>query len=143
MAVLSNFLTVFRRTPAGGAAAPPVVPGTEEEKKEASVDNAAVDNAAVLHAGDKPESERPGEDLQRGVQHVEAVTLTWSKASLIAVFLKYSPALRAPGSTRARSVANTVPTPASGCSTSSTPSSRPLSGVSFPSSRAISSLTRC
>lgn len=29
----------------------------------------------------------PSEDAQRGVQQVEAVTLTWSKPSLIAVFI--------------------------------------------------------
>jgi hypothetical protein len=32
--------------------------------------------------------ERVSEDAQRGVQHVEAVTLTWSKKTLIAVFFK-------------------------------------------------------
>ncbi|KAI8882529.1 MFS general substrate transporter [Backusella circina FSU 941] len=33
------------------------------------------------------EVEQPGEELQRGVKDVEAVTLTWSKKTLIAVFL--------------------------------------------------------
>ncbi|CAO3599335.1 unnamed protein product [Absidia cylindrospora] len=32
-------------------------------------------------------NERPEEDAQRGVQEVEAVTLTWSKTTLIAVFI--------------------------------------------------------
>ena len=31
----------------------------------------------------------PARDAQRGVQDVEAVTLTWSKGTLIAVFIKY------------------------------------------------------
>lgn len=34
------------------------------------------------------ESQLPSENLQRGVHDVEAVTLSWSKASLIAVFIK-------------------------------------------------------
>ena len=33
--------------------------------------------------------DHPTEDAQAGVQEVEAVTLSWTKASLIAVFLKY------------------------------------------------------
>jgi hypothetical protein len=35
----------------------------------------------------------PKEDTQHGVKHVEAVTLTWTKASLIAVFAKYDSSL--------------------------------------------------
>jgi hypothetical protein len=33
----------------------------------------------------------PAQDAQRGVQNVEAVTLTWSKRSLVAVFILYAP----------------------------------------------------
>lgn len=35
------------------------------------------------------EDRRPSEDAQQGVQDVEAVTLTWTKGTLIAVFVKY------------------------------------------------------
>ncbi|RMZ87935.1 hypothetical protein DV736_g4837, partial [Chaetothyriales sp. CBS 134916] len=35
----------------------------------------------------KPEPERPAEDAQRGVQHAQAVSLTWSKKTLAAVFI--------------------------------------------------------
>lgn len=31
----------------------------------------------------------PDENAQKGVQDVEAVTLSWSKSALIAVFIKY------------------------------------------------------
>lgn len=55
------------------------------ERERAEKDGATDDAAAV----DSYEDERPGEDLQRGVQQVEAVTLSWSKGTLIAVFLKY------------------------------------------------------
>lgn len=37
---------------------------------------------------DRAQPETLNEDDQRGVQGVEAVTLTWTKASLVAVFLK-------------------------------------------------------
>ncbi|TGJ88108.1 hypothetical protein E0Z10_g696 [Xylaria hypoxylon] len=36
---------------------------------------------------EKPELERPDENLQRGVQDIEALTLSWSKRALIAVFI--------------------------------------------------------
>ncbi|KAL2257136.1 hypothetical protein VTK26DRAFT_609 [Humicola hyalothermophila] len=45
----------------------------------------AVENAAAI-VDDYSESDRPAEDVQRGVQHVEAAALTWSKKTLIAVF---------------------------------------------------------
>ena len=54
-----------------------------------------VDNKHEDAAGDVPQSqdeaqpEVPSEDTQRGVQNVEALTLTWSRRSLIAVFIKY------------------------------------------------------
>jgi hypothetical protein len=36
-----------------------------------------------------PTTELPSEELQRGVKDVEAVTLSWSKKTLVAVFIKY------------------------------------------------------
>ncbi|KAK8126965.1 major facilitator superfamily domain-containing protein [Apiospora kogelbergensis] len=36
---------------------------------------------------EKPEPELPSEDAQQGVHDVEAVTLSWSRGTLIAVFL--------------------------------------------------------
>lgn len=52
-----------------------------------------VDVDGIAHnqepAGDDLEKDIvPTEDAQRGVQEVEAVTLTWTKPYLIAVFLK-------------------------------------------------------
>ncbi|KAI0913551.1 major facilitator superfamily domain-containing protein [Ustulina deusta] len=35
---------------------------------------------------EKPELEHPGENLQRGVQEIEALTLSWSKTALIVIF---------------------------------------------------------
>ena len=45
---------------------------------------------------EKPEPELPSEDAQQGVHDVEAVTLSWSRGTLIAVFLKYVSSAAAP-----------------------------------------------
>lgn len=44
--------------------------------------------SAATH-DDLQHSEAEKENLQRGVQDVEGVTMTWSKLSLSAVFVKY------------------------------------------------------
>lgn len=87
MAVLHRFRTALRRTSPDDADADPVVTTSAEENKK----DPATDGAAVVNSSDDSQPERPSEDLQRGVQRVEAVTLSWSKASLIAVFVKYVP----------------------------------------------------
>ena len=56
---------------------------------------ASTDYTSAGDSNGAPQSELPSEELQRGVQNVEAVTLTWSKKTLIAVFLKYVLILRA------------------------------------------------
>ncbi len=78
---VSSFLRSLR----GGSAdnekqASAAVPDVEGEKGVVTDDVAAADSIEDL---------RPGDDLQRGVQQVEAVTLSWSKATLIGVFIKY------------------------------------------------------
>ncbi|PTB63264.1 MFS general substrate transporter [Trichoderma citrinoviride] len=47
----------------------------------------ATDTAAVTDDNGGPQVDFPNEEAQRGVQAVEAVTLTWSKTTLIAIFL--------------------------------------------------------
>ena len=85
MAVLSRIQGVFRRpVPADVTGTSVVEPTIDEEKKEAAT-------AAVVNGSEESQTERPNDDLQRGVEQVEAVTLSWSKASLIFVFLKYVP----------------------------------------------------
>ena len=88
MAVLSRLRDTFRRPPTDDAGSSAVISTAEEHKKDP-----ATDGAAVVNSSDESRPELPSENLQRGVQHVEAVTLAWSKASLIAVFLKYLPSL--------------------------------------------------
>lgn len=55
----------------------------EREKRDPT------DDVTVVNEDDESGSHLPDQDLQRGVQDVEAVTLTWSKRSLIIVFFKY------------------------------------------------------
>lgn len=43
---------------------------------------------------EKRDLEMPGQDLQQGVQDVEAITLSWSKWHLAAVLFKYVIVLR-------------------------------------------------
>ncbi|KAL7804790.1 major facilitator superfamily domain-containing protein [Trichoderma aethiopicum] len=47
----------------------------------------ATDPAAATDDNGCPQGDFPNEEAQRGVQAVEAVTLTWSKLTLIAIFL--------------------------------------------------------
>ncbi len=80
---LSSIFRALRGAPAEEKHSFPVdadLEGEKGEKGQATDDAAAVDSTDDL---------RPTEGLQRGVQQVEAVTLSWSKATLIAVFIKY------------------------------------------------------
>jgi hypothetical protein len=52
----------------------------ETDTKTAALDEVDNDGRTAM--------DRPDEDAQRGVRMVEAVTLTWSKKALIAVFIK-------------------------------------------------------
>lgn len=85
MSLLSRFRPGFRRTSTDlndeasatkDANSAEKAPGTNTE-------------AAVAEDGDAQGNDRPNEDAQRGVRMVEAVTLTWSKRALIAIFIKY------------------------------------------------------
>ncbi|KAL9538856.1 hypothetical protein MBANPS3_010625 [Mucor bainieri] len=55
-----------------------------EEKNKIELD---IESIVPTESHDDPKSERPTEDAQKGVKEVEAVTLTWSKTTLIAVFI--------------------------------------------------------
>ncbi|KAF7595471.1 hypothetical protein BBP40_005807 [Aspergillus hancockii] len=81
MAVLSRFRASFRRS-TGETPVTSVDVNMVEKNHEAS----ATDPATATNGRVEPQEEVPTEDTQHGVKHVEAVTLTWSKTSLIAVF---------------------------------------------------------
>ena len=92
-AVLSNIKAAFGRGEDAKAPSPADQPAGEKSEKETAVDDAAAVST---------DPEHPDEDLQRGVAQVEAVTLSWSKTTLIAVFIKYVVALRSPSSPSAQ-----------------------------------------
>ena len=56
---------------------------------EVNEKNPVTDDTTADNSDGALQPELPGEELQRGVQEVEAVTLTWSKTMLVAVFFKY------------------------------------------------------
>lgn len=73
--------TVFSRVAASDAASSvdtPAVDGTaaEESKRDPATDT------------EVQQPETPAEDLQHGVRDIEAITMTWSRRTLIMVFLK-------------------------------------------------------
>lgn len=57
-----------------------------EEKSKIELD---VESIVPTESHNDSKQELPTEDAQRGVKDFEAVTLTWSKSTLIAVFIKY------------------------------------------------------
>lgn len=88
MGKLPNFRNTFRRTTTDDTINQVATAPAEESKTDpTTVESGTADKEAV----DPQSEELPGEDLQRGVHDVEAVTLSWSKVSLIAVFIKYVP----------------------------------------------------
>ncbi|KAL4875691.1 major facilitator superfamily domain-containing protein [Aspergillus karnatakaensis] len=81
MAVSNRLRTAFRRRATDETDAPVAVTTAHENKADPSPE------AGQVPEGAKPQDAVPTPDTQRGVQDVEAVTLTWSKNTLIAVFI--------------------------------------------------------
>ncbi|RMD41086.1 hypothetical protein DV735_g4059, partial [Chaetothyriales sp. CBS 134920] len=74
--------------PTDAAAVSAELPDHDNSKIESAAEAGAAANRAPSSNEDtKPEDELPAEDAQRGVQNAEAITLTWSKPTLIAVFV--------------------------------------------------------
>jgi hypothetical protein len=84
MPVRARLRAAFQRRATDDSTAEVPVAATTAGKPEVSPEAGRGAEDAVAN----PEDEIPAEDAQRGVHEVEAVTLTWSKASLIAVFIK-------------------------------------------------------
>lgn len=93
MAVLSRFRPGFRRPTtedaAGTSVAMTPIPVNEKNQAVSGSQDAIVpDNRHEEPEVEQPEKDvLPTEDAQRGVQQVEAVTLTWTKPYLIAAFV--------------------------------------------------------
>ena len=95
MASLSRFRPLFRRGGAEDSDPSVVTTGSAPNEKTPTVtgniDTISPDNANGEPTTEQPEKDLlPTEDAQRGVQQVEAVTLTWTKPYLIAVFILYA-----------------------------------------------------
>ncbi|KAG2417108.1 siderophore iron transporter mirB [Aspergillus terreus] len=78
MTVSTRLRTVFRRRTANSDVTT-ITQSTVGENKHAEV--------ATTPGPEEAQPDAPEEEVQRGVHDVEAVTLTWSKASLIAAFI--------------------------------------------------------
>ncbi|EXJ88098.1 hypothetical protein A1O1_05026 [Capronia coronata CBS 617.96] len=93
MVGIPKFRPGFRRATTDTSSAVPVTELTTNDKiTEVDAPNAGAPEAqgegdAENISDLKAEADLPADDAQRGVQNVEAVTLTWSKRSLIAVFI--------------------------------------------------------
>jgi hypothetical protein len=86
MALLSSVKAALRRSPAEEQPRTPAAVNIQGEKSEK---DAATDDAAAVNDGGESPVEHPAEGMQRGVQEVEAVTMSWTKMTLFAVFFKY------------------------------------------------------
>ncbi|KAF5016373.1 hypothetical protein F66182_11964, partial [Fusarium sp. NRRL 66182] len=82
MGKLPNFRNTFRRTTTDDTINQVATAPAGENKTDPATVEGASENKEARYLPD----ELPGEDFQRGVQDVEAVTLSWSKVSIIAVF---------------------------------------------------------
>ncbi|KAK5194288.1 hypothetical protein LTR99_002790 [Exophiala xenobiotica] len=86
MAILPKFRPGFRRTTtddvAGSVAMSPMAMNEKHPTTSSAEGQSTINGDA-----EAPAVERPTEDAQRGVQNVEAVTLTWSKKALVGIFI--------------------------------------------------------
>lgn len=60
----------------------PISEGNEKNREDPAIGTTGTDS-------NDEQDQLPTQDAQRGVHDVEAVTLTWTKTTLVAVFLKY------------------------------------------------------
>lgn len=82
-----GFGNIFRRRATEDSLTQVDVNTTEESKRDVPGDGVAAENNGAVDA-DQP-AQTPEEEIHRGVHDMEAMTQTWSKGALIAVFLKY------------------------------------------------------
>jgi hypothetical protein len=77
---ISMFRSAFRRSSTQESITQVAAPTDGEKKSEMPTEAGVLPN--------KEDLEVPTENLQQGVRNVEAVTLSWTKTMLIAVFAK-------------------------------------------------------
>jgi hypothetical protein len=110
-----GFRNVFRRQATEDSVSQVDVTTNEDRKREIPSDGVAAENNGAVSA-DQP-VETPEEELHRGVHDIEAMTKSWSKGALIAVFLKYDSSVIFIHTERDIQLTN-FPIVVSGCSTS-------------------------
>lgn len=86
MAKLPRFHPAFLRRKTDGSTTPVEAAPVGETKQESTE---KVTPAVDVEGDVEARSETSSEDLQRGVQDVEAMTKSWSKKALALVFIKY------------------------------------------------------
>lgn len=95
MTSVSKVRAIFKRRDTDNALelqpSAPALESSPEHASEPAIDEktVAVDESARSSSNDGVAPQDRHDNLQHGVEAVEAVTLNWSKASLIAVFIKY------------------------------------------------------
>jgi hypothetical protein len=82
-----GFGNIFRRQATEDTLTQVDVNTTEESKRDVPADGVAAENNGAVDANQPAQT--PEEELHRGVLDIEAMTKTWSKGALVAVFLKY------------------------------------------------------
>lgn len=87
MAVASKLRAAFRRQKTDDGLAPVDLSAMEENKKSPITDGATENDGTGSE--EQPQMETLNEGLQRGVQDIEAITQTWPKWALAAIFIKY------------------------------------------------------
>lgn len=90
MAVVSRLHSAFRRQSTDDVATTVNVNAPAEAKSDPPLDTVAPEKLDADGQHDIPQDERddPQGELQHGVSDMKAVTATWSKWSLIALFIK-------------------------------------------------------
>lgn len=90
MAVVSRLRSAFRRQSTGDVATTVNMNAPAESKSDPPVDTVAPEKLGPNGQHNMPQDKRdePQGELQHGVSDMKAVTATWSKWSLIALFIK-------------------------------------------------------
>ena len=84
MSVIPNLRPGFRRAATDDASTSVAITFPTQEKHP---EIPGAQAAAISNDRKEEQSKQPIRDAQRGVQDVQAVTLTWSRKSLIVVFI--------------------------------------------------------
>ncbi|KIW74896.1 hypothetical protein Z517_11666 [Fonsecaea pedrosoi CBS 271.37] len=88
MPVFPKLRPGFRRTTTEDVVTPVPMTPVGRDEKDAATDNIEANTTTTTNINDEDlKEEGLDETAQRGVQDVQAVTLTWSKRSLVAVFI--------------------------------------------------------